>query len=72
MTGLWSIVIYDKRNLTKHLFAMHVYNTPAYIWFTVRTTFVFVYMILFSTSKLGAVNVISLQTQVVINKHGVT
>jgi hypothetical protein len=29
MTGLWSFVIYDKRNTTNNLFAIHVYNTPA-------------------------------------------
>jgi hypothetical protein len=73
MTGLWSLVIYDKRNTTNNLFAIHVYNTPAQIWLTLRTTnLVFVYMILFSTAELVAVNMISLQTQVVINKHGAT
>lgn len=45
MTRLWSIVIYDKRYPANNICAMHVYNTPAYILFTVRTTtFVFVYM----------------------------
>ena len=29
MTGLWSFVIYDKRNTTNNLYAIHVYNTPA-------------------------------------------
>ena len=29
MTGLWSVVINDKRNTTNNLFAIHVYNTPA-------------------------------------------
>jgi len=69
MTGLWSVVIYDKRNTTKNLFAIHVYNIPASIWLTLTTTtLVFVYMILFSTDELAAVNMISLQTQIVINK----
>jgi heme/copper-type cytochrome/quinol oxidase subunit 2 len=38
MTGLWSVVIYDKRNTTHNIFAIHVYNTPAYIWLTIITT----------------------------------
>ena len=29
MTGLWSVVINDKRITTSNLFAIHVYNTPA-------------------------------------------
>ena len=70
MSGLWSLVIYDKRNTTNNLFAIHVYSTPVYIWLTLRTTNLeFAYMILFSTAELVAVNMISLQTQVVINKH---